>query len=54
MKKKAIPPQHWRGNQTASPLRPARLAAKVTGSHRDFLIMALNCNYLEKRELGKR
>jgi hypothetical protein len=54
MKKEAIAPSSLPENQTPSPRRPARVAAEVRGSHRDILIMPLNCSYLEKRVLGKR
>jgi hypothetical protein len=32
----------------------ARVVAESRGAHRDILMRAMNCNYLEKLELGKR
>jgi hypothetical protein len=43
--------RRWRPNRLS--LR-ARVVAKSRGPHRDDLMTAMNCNYLEKLELGKR
>jgi hypothetical protein len=43
--------RRWRPSRLS--LR-ARVVAESRGPHRDYLMTAMNCNYLEKLELGKR
>jgi hypothetical protein len=43
-----------RRSWTSRPALPTRVAAALRGPHRDYLMTAMNCNYLEKLELGKR
>jgi len=50
------PPNSW-GERRWRPggrALPARVVAQRRAPRRDYLMTAMNCNYLEKLELGKR
>ena len=53
---RTTPPNSWgerRWRPSGRALR-ARVVAQPRAPHRDYLMTAMNCNYLEKLELGKR